>query len=856
MSHRIRRAASSLSLAAAAALVAGCLPLAWEDRGDAGAGGGRATGGGGMMPTGGGSMGGGFGGGMGGGFAGGMGGGFGGGMGGGLGGGGGAAGGGAGGLDAGRPDTPVVAGAFTASGGVNFPRGPLRSTTLTPIGGTPDLVAVVPEADTLYLLSPRGNRGLPLPAGSRPASVAVEPNGAVAWVALRGLGAVARVTLATGQHTLVEVGSQPTGVALSPTGATLVVATFGERSITFVDTASGATSRVDIGGHPRAVAISTDGDNVDTDESAWVTHFFGEALSEGTDDGRRGVVVQVSLGTRAVVGLVHLGPLANRGGWCSPNLLAAIALGPQRGFVVHTCAAPGAPLGPEDSVATGLSVFDLATRQEVTSAPAGSRTLGPALGMKGPSHLAAPVDVAVGSRGDPLVLAQGSNELALAGPILVSNSLGAYLGDAGEPLEGLPTGVYYAGPGQRTFVLDATGRAVLALDGENPTPGAQRWPFETLPPPGTLAWQQRAGLRHFASAEGGWSRESRLACTSCHPDGLTDGLTWVFSAGPRQTLSLDGTWAPGNPADTRARGWTATADELADVEHLVRAVMGGKGLVLTNAGQPVSLTDGLSLTGGPSRHDGLSGSSAQLAMTVGCHEWSELETWARTLGPFPGRVDPLGGVAAVARGRARFEQGGCPACHGGPKWTVSRVPYAPSTQKNGSAVGTNGLPLAATGLRTEVRPTPMLAWNPALNTDTLKVAPEELPLADGGVLVVGPERLTCVLRNVGTFSELDPLEVKASGARAQGARGFNPPSLFGLATSAPYLHHGAARTLHELFEPRFAAHHQERVPGFLAERDGGPEPGAVDDLVAFLESIDGQTPPFMLNPLDELCAGY
>jgi hypothetical protein len=870
MSHRTSRAASSfacgrsLALAAATVLAAGCLPLAWDDGGDAGSGGGRATGGGsggGMMPTAGGGMGGGFAGGMGGGFGGGMGGGLGGGTGGSFGGG--MGGGVAGGMGGGRPDTPVVTGAFFGGGGATFPRGPLRSTTLTPIGGTPDLVAVVPEADLLYVLSPSGNRGLPLPAGSRPSSVAVERSGAVAWVALRGLGAVARVILATGQVSLVEVGSQPTGVALTPSAATLVVATFGERSITLVDTATWATSRLDIGGHPRAVAISTDGDNDDADESAWVTHFFGEPLSEGTDDGRRGLVVQVSLATRAVVGQVHLGRLPMRSGWCSPNLLSAIALGAQRGYVVHTCAAPGAPLGPEDSVATGLSVFDLATRQEVTSAGSGSRLLGPAMGIAGITHLATPVDLTLGSRGDPLVVAQGSNELALAGPTVIPSSLGAYLGSGpdggpGDPLEGLPTAVYSAGAGFRTLVLDATGRAVVVLDGEVPHTFAQRWPFETLPPPGSAAWLQRAGLRHFASAEGGWSVDKRLACTSCHPDGLTDGLTWVFSAGPRQTLSLDGTWAPGDASDTRARGWTATADELADVEHLTRAVMGGRGLIVPpDAGAAVSLTDGLTLTGGPSRHDGLSGSSAQLAMTVGCHEWAEVEAWARALGPFPGRVAPDGGVAAVARGRALFSQGGCPACHGGPKWTVSRVPYTPSTQKNGSAVGTNGLPTMPTGLRTELRPVPpLLSWNPNVNTDTLKVAPEELRQADGGLLVIGPERLTCVLRNVGTFSALDPLEVKASGTRAQGALGFNPPSLFGLATSAPYLHHGAARTLRELFEPRFAAHHQARVPGFLAERDGGPEPGAIDDLVAFLESIDGQTPPFPIDAADELCAGY
>src|SRR5207253_679175 len=73
---------------------------------------------------------------------------------------------------------------------------------------------------------------------------------------------------------------------------------------------------------------------------------------------------------------------------------------------------------------------------------------------------------------------------------------------------------------------------------------------------------------------------------------------------------------------------------------------------------------------------------------------------------------------------------------------------------------------------------------------------------------VGPTEVACVLRSLGTFglpgdaTGTDALEKKgdATGSRAQGAGGYNVPSLYGLAVGAPYLHHGQAATLQDLFD--------------------------------------------------------
>jgi cytochrome c peroxidase len=185
----------------------------------------------------------------------------------------------------------------------------------------------------------------------------------------------------------------------------------------------------------------------------------------------------------------------------------------------------------------------------------------------------------------------------------------------------------------------------------------------------------------------------------------------------------------------------------------------------------------------------------------------------------------------VERGAALFgmpsgsaNNGGCVACHGGPGWTASRRFFTPSSAGNAS--------LAAAAF------TPPVAWAPGWNAHTLQIAPQPASV-DADPAAEGPPQVACVLRDVGTFGP-DALEVRANGARAQGAGGYNVPSLYGLNVGAPYLHHGLARTLEELFtDPRFEEHTRAANPVFLTTGDVAQQRA---DLIAFLRSIDATTP--------------
>jgi hypothetical protein len=72
-------------------------------------------------------------------------------------------------------------------------------------------------------------------------------------------------------------------------------------------------------------------------------------------------------------------------------------------------------------------------------------------------------------------------------------------------------------------------------------------------------------------------------------------------------------------------------------------------------------------------------------------------------------------------------------------------------------------------------------------------------------------------------------------------RGYNPPSLLGLSTGAPYMHAGNARTLEALLASTFETHHRALAPNFLAETDPYAVQKQVDELTQFLLSIDETT---------------
>ena len=775
-------------------------------------------------------------------------------------------------------------GGGTATGGgggggggatVILPR-PNRS---TPVQITSDdaVVAMVNQASgSLSLFNTSGasktrSALVDLGAGTQPVSVAIHPDDVTAFVVLRKTRQLVKVrgintTAPTVDAAKATLGSEPTGVALSPSGAIAVVANFGEGTVTFVDTASMTVlGTTPVGGNPRALAITNDGDGDDADETAYVTQFYGTPTAEVSDTGRTGVVQGLSLASRAVTATVELAPIATTGFdvACAPNQLFSIAINNGKAYVTHVCAAPKPPVNPLKNVFSAVSVIDLATNTEDTSAVGTTSlsTLVAAQGQATDSLLGVPVGIdfrpgtnvayVVSQAGDMLQRVHYRGTGGRAPIILGPDAAFAQIGLRGTGGIKVPLGVAVAHSANFAYVANWAERTLSVVDLAAQSLSGDIV-SEDKPAAGTKEAHELAGLKFFFTGTGRWATRGVSSCGSCHPDGLSDQMTWSFAAGPRQSIPLDGTYSKVDGADQRVLNWTGIFDELHDFELNTRGTSGGKGAITVGTvpnDTPFDLTAVVSLDGGSvlTRNDFLSGSTKTVvAGTSAVKDWDEVEAWVKTVRPLaaPTTLDP----AAVTAGRALFQSNNCQSCHGGPKWSTPHVPYTPSPEKNGT--------LGGFGMRTEDR-TAMLP-NATLNTDTKKLAVEVgVPLVDGGVGNVGPERVTCAVRIVGTFDRTNPLETKPDGTQAQGSKGFNPPSLLSIAAGAPYFHHGAAKTLTEVFAPQFAAHHQAGNANFLA--NGGTTPAEqqqIAQLVAFLQSIDATTTPFPIPANQDLCVNY
>jgi cytochrome c peroxidase len=184
-------------------------------------------------------------------------------------------------------------------------------------------------------------------------------------------------------------------------------------------------------------------------------------------------------------------------------------------------------------------------------------------------------------------------------------------------------------------------------------------------------------------------------------------------------------------------------------------------------------------------------------------------TWLQTVRTLnaPEADDPDAGAEA-------FEDN-CASCHGGAKWTKSQVIYLdnPAVDGPGGAARDPGLTLTA---------------NQAVQYEDASIASFVLKF----------------LEDVGTFDPANPIEIRQNGQLPLGALGFNVPTLLGVGDTAPYFHDGSAQTLEEVFDA-----HELPGGGVIADL------GDADDLLAFLEALDGGTQTFrsetddFLNPL-------
>jgi YVTN family beta-propeller protein len=707
--------------------------------------------------------------------------------------------------------------------------------------------------------------------GSEPTGLAISPTGAKLYTANWAEGTVTVVDTASG-IVAKTIDLNPALAASGMLGA-------------------GVIARPALA-HPRAIVVTNNGNDSDTDEHLYITEFFSQARTDALaaddsrfDVGRQGVIYSYDIASGTVGPLITIAPVADTGfvdskgqkTGCFPNQLYAATINSGRLYVTSVCESPRGPVGPDAApVAPGVGtsnfktqvhaaifVADLSTSKELPE----QAVLLPREFDKLYTTLATPDD---GSRRIPLipndimfaanttfayVSGYGSDAVfriaykpdgtlervgAMAQPFINLKPGGNVA--AGE----LPVGIASANAGAAitsfAVAINENSRNLSVLSFGTQT--AVEAVASTDPPgPGPETARNR-GRKFFATGLGRWSlnQQSWNSCESCHPDGLTDNVTWFFARGPRQTIALDGSYDPKEPSLRRVLNWTGIFDEIHDFELNTRGNSGGVGAIVHRPGPPVAASDRIIFDGTapapeqqptPTLQNGLNGSTISLmpkgtAMPKSVQaDWDEIDEYVRAIrAP---RAPTTLVSADVAEGKKLFDANGCAACHGSSQWTLARVFYTPNEDNNKPG----GL------LQTTVYTLPMLfpaALNPPAATG--RSATLRLMAATGA-----NDQINCVLRDVGTFpatgtAGIAPGDVVIKEVRqdmttpAQGATGLNIPSLLGMVTGAPYFHAGNARTLEEALGETFDRHRRALAENFR------PDATQTRQLVAYLLSID------------------
>jgi YVTN family beta-propeller protein len=313
------------------------------------------------------------------------------------------------------------------------------------------------------------------------------------------------------------------------------------------------------------------------------------------------------------------------------------------------------------------------------------------------------------------------------------------------------------------------------------------------------------------------SKDAWSSCGSCHPDGLADGVTWIFGTGPRQTKPLDGMFNKGtNMEDQGLLNWSSIRGSNTDFNANSRVTQGGCGFasaVATGEDPPdpcTSTNNNVETPVNPAVYDH--------GITQGASDALDAQTlWIFAAVRALNQPKP----SNLAAGAAVFAAN-CASCHGGAKWTKSEIFH----RDNPAAIAQNMAPLDPGVTRLEAAPPVTLLAN------------EFLSFTCNNLTIRYLER-------VGTFDINNPIEIRDNGAAstAFGVNGFNVPSLLSINYHAPYLHRGQAQTLEEVFPLHGLGPDGEEFPPMTTIQNQLTAQQRAD-LLVFLKSIDGTTPHF------------
>ena len=293
-------------------------------------------------------------------------------------------------------------------------------------------------------------------------------------------------------------------------------------------------------------------------------------------------------------------------------------------------------------------------------------------------------------------------------------------------------------------------------------------------------------------------------------------MTWSFEAGPRQTISLDGTFSNVEGlADQRALNWTPVRDENQDFELNTRGIFGGRGFITTNTDVNV---DGITPDSDPNVRNFGPASSDRSAQQTDITNWIAFAVRSAIAPPQHAAATRRAGATSSAP--APPAGANCVACHSGAKWTTSRVTYDP--------VDVNPVPGTDTGIVNTPDPGSVFlnGFNSAAGAGRLCEVPPP-PGADRAPPHHAPGRhLHGHQPDRGAPRRAQPDQHRGAGARpslaAFGGDGFNTPTLLGIFDSAPYFRHGAAADARGGVRHR----HRSELPAPRRRRTGAPGPAA------------------------------
>ena len=716
------------------------------------------------------------------------------------------------------------------------------------------VVQVNPEDDSISIFNTATDtRNVKFAVGNEPVAVVIAPDDKTAFVVNRADATVMKISaIDTNSPSIagtVNVGSEPTGLALSPTGAKLVVAEFAEGRVSLIDTSAMNIISSKSVFSPRAVAITNNGDTNDNDEKVVVPEFYGTPTGqEASDSSRIGKVRVFNLNGLSDVGTATFDPVSPGGfvpATTAPNQLASVAIAGDKFFVTAVAASPDGIPKFNENVFPLILIGNISTASK-TATISLADAIKTQVTTPTKNFMADLIDIAL--VGDSILYVLGRGADAIQRVVITGGSsvtLGATT-PAVQQIDLLGGGIGCQNPiglvtpndttdSKKMYVNCWVSRTatVVALDQQKAVTKIQ-----SSDAPVGLELDINKGRRFYFTAKARWSTETWSSCGSCHPDGLSDNMTWRFPAGPRQTTSMDGTFNHGlGTQKQRVLNWSGIFDEIHDFERNTRGVSGGLGAITGGTCGDATLEVRLSLN--PNDAADPNGLKTTLGLPVreiqdgivtgpSCvKDWDEIEAFVKTIRP-PKGLRFLDG-ASITRGKAAFREGSCQNCHGGAGWTLARRFFTPSSAKN----------------------TELAALDFTSPGHTKMIQQEQA----GAGVQIAPAQIACVLRKLDTFGALAPadtalLEKKQGGIDgAQGQfAGYNIPSLYGLSLGAPYLHHGQSKTLNDLFtNPRWNVHLLSGNNVFTLTDQKR------QDLTNFLLSIDATTPEEAPAPGSDLC---